>query len=165
MDDVSLGAAGSRLGTGTLILLDEQTCPVAMLRNLEHFYAQESCGWCTPCWQGLHWVEELLSAIEEGSGTHEDLDLLYWHVAQLKPGHTFCDLAPGAMEPLESALGLFREDFVRHIEESGCPWRRGGFAAPDAPGTAAAGAGAAAHTPAAGVVPTSGRSGDGGSGR
>ena len=61
MDDVSLRAAGSRLGTGTLIVLDEQTCPVGMLRNLEHFYAQESCGWCTPCWQGLHWVEELLA--------------------------------------------------------------------------------------------------------
>jgi NADH-quinone oxidoreductase subunit F len=129
MDDVSLRAAGSRLGTGTLIVLDEQTCPVAMLRNLEHFYAQESCGWCTPCWQGLHWVEELLGAIEEGRGTDEDLELLDWHVAQLKPGHTFCDLAPGAMEPLESALELFREDFIRHIEERECPWTRDGRSA------------------------------------
>ena len=159
MDDVSLGAAGSRLGTGTLILLDEQTCPVAMLRNLEHFYAQESCGWCTPCWQGLHWVEELLSAIEEGRGTHEDLELLDWHVAQLKPGRTFCDLAPGAMEPLESALALFREDFVRHVEEGGCPWRRGGFAVPGAvPGAAL---GAAAHGQEAGAAPAAGSAGGG----
>ncbi len=125
MDEDSLRAEGSRLGTGTLILLDEQTCPVAMLRNLEHFYAQESCGWCTPCWQGLRWVEELLDGIEEGRGTHEDLELLDWHVAQLKPDHTFCDLAPGAMEPLESGLALFRDDFLRHIEERGCPWKSG----------------------------------------
>ncbi len=123
LDDRSLRAEGSRLGTGTLIVLDEQTCPVAMLRNLEHFYARESCGWCTPCWQGLHWVEEILVTIEEGEGTLEDLELLEWHVGQLKPDHTFCDLAPGAMEPLESGLRLFREDFLRHIEERGCPWK------------------------------------------
>jgi NADH-quinone oxidoreductase subunit F len=124
MDDVSLRAAGSRLGTGTLIMLDDRTCPVGMLRNLEQFYAQESCGWCTPCWQGLHWVEEALSAIEEGRGTSEDLEMLHWHVEKLRPDHTFCDLAPGAMEPLESGLELFREEFERHIQEQRCPWKR-----------------------------------------
>jgi NADH-quinone oxidoreductase subunit F len=123
LDDRSLGEVGSRLGTGTLIVLDDDTCPVAMLRNLEDFYARESCGWCTPCWQGLHWVEELLATIEEGRGTREDLELLKWHTAQLKPDHTFCDLAPGAMEPLESGLELFREDFLRHIDEQRCPWQ------------------------------------------
>jgi NADH-quinone oxidoreductase subunit F len=106
-------------------VLDEQTCPVGMLRNLEHFYAQESCGWCTPCWQGLRWVEELLETIEHGHGTRADLELLDWHVAQLKPERTFCDLAPGAMEPLETGLGLFREDFLRHIDEQRCPWQAG----------------------------------------
>jgi NADH-quinone oxidoreductase subunit F len=123
MDDTSLRAIGSRLGTGTAIVLDEQTCPVGMLSNLERFYAQESCGWCTPCWQGLRWVERLLAEIEEGQGTREDLDLLYWHVNQVKPEHTFCDLAPGAMEPLASGLDLFHEDVVRHIDEARCPWR------------------------------------------
>jgi NADH-quinone oxidoreductase subunit F len=126
MDDDSLQAVGSRLGTGTVIVLDEQTCPVGMIRNLEHFYAQESCGWCTPCWQGLRWVEESLGSIERGEGTREDLYLLHWHTTQIKPGHTFCDLAPGAMEPLESGLELFREDLVRHIEEGRCPWKRSG---------------------------------------
>jgi len=130
MDDASLREAGSRIGTGTLILLDHETCPVAMLRNLEHFYAQESCGWCTPCWQGLHWVEELLDAIEEGRGTHEDLELLQWHVELVKPEHTFCDLATGAMEPLESGLKLFHDDFIRHIEDHGCPWKRGEHGGP-----------------------------------
>lgn len=135
MDDESLRAVGSRLGTGTLILLDEQTCPVGMLHNLEHFYAQESCGWCTPCWQGLQWVEELLGAIERGNGEMDDMDVLDWHVAQIKPEHTFCDHAPGAMEPLESGLKMFREDFLRHIEERGCPWRKGGREAAPEGGT------------------------------
>ena len=54
MDNGSLTRVGSRLGTGTVIVLDDRTCPVGMLQNLEQFYAQESCGWCTPCWQGLH---------------------------------------------------------------------------------------------------------------
>lgn len=123
MDEGSLKAVGSRLGTGTVIVLDDQTCPVGMLGNLEHFYAQESCGWCTPCWQGLEWVDRLLRSIEDGRGTAEDLALLEWHTGVIGPGHTFCDLAPGAMEPLESGLRLFHDDFVRHVEERRCPWR------------------------------------------
>ncbi len=123
MDEASLNRVGSRLGTGTIIVLDDQTCPIGMLGNLEHFYAQESCGWCTPCWQGLEWVDRLLGSIEEGHGTAEDLALLEWHAGLVKPGHTFCDLAPGAMEPLESGLKFFRDDFVRHIEEGRCPWK------------------------------------------
>ena len=110
MDDASLRAAGSRLGTGTLIVLDDQTCPVGMLRNLEHFYAQESCGWCTPCWQGLHWVEESAARHREsGEARRKTSSCSHWHADQIKPEHTFCDLAPGAMEPLESGLELFRE--------------------------------------------------------
>lgn len=123
MDFDSVQAAGSRLGTGTMIVLDDRTCPVGMLRNLEHFFAQESCGWCTPCRDGLPWVEKLLDAIEEGRGEREDLDLLAMHAKSLGPGLTYCALAPGAMEPLQSGLVLFREDFLRHIDEKRCPWR------------------------------------------
>jgi len=122
MDDVSLAKLGSRLGTGTVIVLDDKTCPVGMLRNLEQFYAQESCGWCTPCWQGLHWAQLLLGAIEEGRGTTGDLDLLQWHAELIKPGHTFCDLATGAMEPLESGLRYFHDDLVEHINDKHCPY-------------------------------------------
>ena len=68
--------AGSRLGTGTMIVLDDQTCPVGMVWNLEHFFAQESCGWCTPCWSGLGWVERILRAMEEGRGQPGDLEKL-----------------------------------------------------------------------------------------
>jgi NADH-quinone oxidoreductase subunit F len=125
MDDVSLKKVGSRLGTGTVIVLDDRTCPVGMLRNLEQFYAQESCGWCTPCWQGLHWVQLLLGAIEAGRGTSADLELLKWHTDMIKPGHTFCDLATGAMEPLATGLRYFENDLLRHIDEGRCPYAAG----------------------------------------
>jgi len=123
MDFASIQKAGSRLGTGTMIVLDDQTCPVAMVHNLEHFFAQESCGWCTPCREGLPWTEKLLKAIEEGQGDEGDLELLERHSKLLGPGHTFCALAPGAVEPLQSAMRYFREDFERHITEKRCPWR------------------------------------------
>ena len=123
MDFASIQKAGSRLGTGTMIVLDDQTCPVAMVHNLEHFFAQESCGWCTPCREGLPWTEKLLKAIEDGQGDEGDLELLERHSKLLGPGHTFCALAPGAVEPLQSAMRYFREDFERHITEKRCPWR------------------------------------------
>jgi NADH-quinone oxidoreductase subunit F len=123
MDFETVMGAGSRLGTGTMIVLDDQTCPVAMVLNLERFFAQESCGWCTPCREGLPWVARLLAAIEEGRGRPGDLERLARHAKLLGPGHTFCALAPGAVEPLQSALKYFREDFERHIDEGGCPWR------------------------------------------
>lgn len=123
MDYTSIQKAGSRLGTGTMIVLDDKTCPVAMVHNMEHFFAQESCGWCTPCREGLPWTEKLLKAIEDGQGRQGDLELLERHSKLLGPGHTFCALAPGAVEPLQSALRFFREDFERHITEKRCPWR------------------------------------------
>jgi NADH-quinone oxidoreductase subunit F len=123
MDFASVAKVGSRLGTGTMIVLDDQTCPVGMLQNLEHFFAQESCGWCTPCRDGLPWTAKILQALEEGQGEPRDVERLALHTKLLGPGRTFCPLAPGAMEPLQSALKYFREDFERHIREKGCPWR------------------------------------------
>ncbi len=134
MDFGSVEKAGSRLGTGTMIVLDDQTCPVGMVQNLEHFFAQESCGWCTPCWSGLAWADQILQAIEAGQGQPGDLDILAHIVKFCAPGNTFCALAPGAVEPLQSALKYFREDFERHIREKRCPWRQDGAARP-APGT------------------------------
>jgi NADH-quinone oxidoreductase subunit F len=122
MDYASVQKAGSRLGTGTVIVLDDRTCPVGMVRNLEEFFAQESCGWCTPCWAGLHWVADVLRDLEEGAGQPGDLDRLSAHARLLGPGHTYCALAPGAAEPLQSALKYFHDDFERHIREHRCPW-------------------------------------------
>jgi len=123
MDYASLGKVGSRLGTGTMIILDDKTCPVGMVHNLEHFFAQESCGWCTPCREGLPWVEKILFSLEEGTGRMEDIDLLLFHAKHLAPGRTFCALAPGAVEPLQSSLKYFRDDYIKHIHDKRCPWR------------------------------------------
>ena len=123
MDYNSVQAAGSRLGTGTMILLDDRTCPVGMVLNLEQFFAQESCGWCTPCREGLPWASEILAAIENGHGEDGDLEKLQELCIGLGPGNTYCALAPGAVEPLQSALKYFREDFERHIREHRCPWK------------------------------------------
>jgi NADH-quinone oxidoreductase subunit F len=123
MDFTALSKAGSRMGTGTMIVLDDQTCPVGMTWNLTHFFAQESCGWCTPCWSGLRWAEHILKALEDGKGRPGDLEKLAHQAKMWGPGATFCALAPGAAEPLESALKHFRDDFERHIREQRCPWR------------------------------------------
>lgn len=115
MDYASVGKVGSRLGTGTMIILDDRTCPVLMVLNLEQFFAQESCGWCTPCRDGLPWVVTLLKDLVEGRGRPEDLATLERMCGFLGPGNTFCALAPGAMEPLQSALKHFREDFENYL--------------------------------------------------
>jgi NADH-quinone oxidoreductase subunit F len=124
MDFTSIQKAGSRLGTGTMIVMDDHTCPVGMVHNLLKFFAQESCGWCTPCREGLPWAARMLWAIEQGDGRMEDIDLLASHAYMLRPGMTFCALAPGAVEPLQSALKYFREDFVRHVVEKQCPYKK-----------------------------------------
>ncbi len=123
LDYDSVAAAGSRMGTGTIIVLDDRTCPVAMVQNLESFFARESCGWCTPCRDGLPWTAKILAALCDGDGRAGDLERLESHCGLLGPGNTFCALAPGAVEPLQSALRHFRSDFERHLEEGGCPYR------------------------------------------
>lgn len=123
MDFNSMKEAGSRLGTGTIVVIDEETCIVGLLNNLMRFFAHESCGWCTPCREGIVWTANLLRAIEEGRGKPGDIERLKHHTRMLAPGHTFCAFAPGAMEPLQSALTLFEDDFQRHIRNGRCPWR------------------------------------------
>ena len=123
MDFDSVMKAGSRLGTGTMIVLDDRTCPVGFVHNLIKFFARESCGWCTPCRDGLPWLEKILRSLEEGSGLPGDIEVLEQHCRLLGPGNTFCALAPGAVEPLQSALKYFREDFEKHIKEKKCPWK------------------------------------------
>ena len=123
LDYDDIAKAGSRLATGTMIVLDDKTCPVGMVGNLMTFFSQESCGFCTPCRDGLPWVDEIFRQFENGNGNHKDLAILEEHVDYLGPGKTFCALAPGATAPLGSGLRYFREDFERHISEKRCPYR------------------------------------------
>jgi NADH-quinone oxidoreductase subunit F len=123
MDSVSVERAGSRLGTGTIIVLDNETCPVGMVSNLMRFFARESCGWCTPCREGLPWTAQILHAVEQGQGQAGDVERLALHTRLISGKNTFCELAPGAMAPLESALRYFGQDFQRHVQERECPWR------------------------------------------
>ncbi|MDO8270769.1 MAG: NADH-quinone oxidoreductase subunit NuoF [Gammaproteobacteria bacterium] len=119
-----IGKAGSRLATGTMIVLDDRTCPVGMVGNLMKFFSHESCGWCTPCRDGLPWIDEIFQRFEKGGGLESDMQVLTDHLEYLGPGRTFCALAPGAMAPLGSALRHFRDDFHDHIHGGGCPWQR-----------------------------------------
>jgi NADH-quinone oxidoreductase subunit F len=123
LDFNGMDQTGTRLGTGAAIVLDDRTCPVGMILNLMHYFAQESCGWCTPCREGLPWTEKMLQAIESGDGRLEDLDRLDHHAKYLDSGFTFCALAPGAAGPLKTGLMYFRDEFERHIREKRCPWR------------------------------------------
>ena len=126
MDYKTIQEAGSRMGTGTMILMDDSICPVDISRNLQHFFAQESCGFCTPCREGLPWIEALLSDIENGKGQEGDLEVLGVNADYIgKPGNTFCLHATGAIEPLQSALKYFREDFETHIQTGKCPYKQG----------------------------------------
>ncbi len=117
MDYETVAQAGSRLGTGTMIILDQKTNVVEMVLNLERFFAQESCGWCTPCRDGLPWTVKLLEDLLAGKGREEDLDQLFKLTRLMGPGNTFCALAPGAMEPLQSALKYFRADFEKYLAD------------------------------------------------
>jgi NADH-quinone oxidoreductase subunit F len=123
MDFASVRAAGSRLGTGTMIVLDDKTCPVAFTHNLIKFFSDESCGWCTPCREGLPWIEKILYSFENGTAKPGDMGLLEFHTHYLAPGNTFCAHAPGAVEPLQSGLKYYRDDFVKHITGQRCPWK------------------------------------------
>ena len=122
MEYATIQKAGSRMGTGTMIIVDDSVCIVDLSRNLQHFFAQESCGFCTPCRDGLPWLERLLIDIEEGRGTAADLEMLERNARFIgAPGNTFCLHATGAIEPLASALKYFREDFEAHIKLGRCP--------------------------------------------
>ena len=122
MTFAAMAGRGTRLGTGTAIILDDRTCPVGFIANLQQFFARESCGWCAPCRDGLPWVERTLKAIEVGQGQASDLEILQEMTDNLGPGRTFCALAPGAMASLQSGITYFKATFEQHIEMGSCPW-------------------------------------------
>ncbi|MEM7361094.1 MAG: NADH-quinone oxidoreductase subunit NuoF [Pseudomonadota bacterium] len=116
MDYDVIAKAGSRLGTGTMIILDDKTCVVGMVKNLVEFFAQESCGFCTPCRDGLPWTAQVLDDIQLGKGRPSDMQTLTDQARFIGAiGNTHCALAPGAMEPVTSALKYFADDFQAYL--------------------------------------------------
>lgn len=115
MDFDSIGKAGSRLGTALAMAVDNEVNMVSLTLNLEKFFARESCGWCTPCREGLPWSVKLLQAIDNGEGQKGDIETLEKLCRDLGPGKTFCAHAPGAVEPLQSAIKYFRSEFEAGI--------------------------------------------------
>ncbi len=115
MDFDSIGKAGSRLGTALAMAVDHEINMVSLTLNLEKFFARESCGWCTPCREGLPWSVKILQALEQGEGQPGDIETLEQLCRDLGPGKTFCAHAPGAVEPLQSAIKYFRAEFEAGI--------------------------------------------------
>jgi NADH-quinone oxidoreductase subunit F len=121
LDFESVGAAGSMLGTRALQIFDETVCVVRAVLRWSEFYAHESCGKCTPCREGTYWYKQMLKRLEAGQGTEEDLETLL-DLSDNILGRSFCALGDGATSPVTSSIKHFREEYVRHFENGGCPF-------------------------------------------
>jgi NADH-quinone oxidoreductase subunit F len=119
MDYDSIAKAGSMLGSGAVIVMDETRCMVRSLERLSYFYFEESCGQCTPCREGTGWLYRVVHRIENGQGCPDDLDLLN-SVAENIQGRTICALGDAAAMPVRAFIKHFRSEFEHHIEHKRC---------------------------------------------
>ena len=116
-----IAGAGSMLGTKALQVFDETTCVVRAVLRWTEFYAHESCGKCTPCREGTFWLVQILRRLENGKGSEEDLEKLL-DISDNILGRSFCALGDGATSPITSSLEYFREEYVDHLRQGGCPF-------------------------------------------
>lgn len=121
LDYEGVGAAGSMLGTKALQIFDDTVCVVRAVLRWTEFYAHESCGKCTPCREGTYWLVQILERLEKGEGTEADLETLL-DVADNINGKSFCALGDGAASPIFSSLKYFRDEYVAHLAQRGCPF-------------------------------------------
>jgi NADH-quinone oxidoreductase subunit F len=119
LDYDSIAKAGSMLGSGAVIVMDETRCAVKCLLRLAYFYFEESCGQCTPCREGTGWMYRVIHRIEHGLGRPEDLDLLL-SVADNIQGRTICALGDAAAMPVRAFVKTYRDEFAYHIENKRC---------------------------------------------
>lgn len=124
----ALKAVDNMAGSGAVVVMDDSTCMVRALWRVSKFYAEESCGQCTPCREGTPWMERIVRKIEEGQGEMKDLDLLMSVAKAIAPyppiglGTTICALGDAAALPVQSYVMKFREEFEQHIREKRCPF-------------------------------------------
>ena len=128
LDQEAVGKAGSMLGSGSVVVMDETTCPVRAAWRISRFFWRESCGQCTPCREGSGWIEKVLRRIEEGAGREEDLELLLDACDNIAPGlswppkqTTICVLGPSIPSSIVSGIQRFRDEYLVHVKEGGCP--------------------------------------------
>jgi NADH-quinone oxidoreductase subunit F len=121
MDYDSVAKAGSMLGSGGMVVMDEDTCMVDMARRIMHFYAHESCGWCIPCREGTAWLRKMLDRFHAGFGRPEDIDLV-GDLAKNMLGRTFCPLGDAAALPTISIVQKWRNEFEQHLTGR-CPFK------------------------------------------
>jgi NADH-quinone oxidoreductase subunit F len=119
MDYDSIAKAGSMLGSGAVIVLDDSRCMVKALQRLSYFYMHESCGQCTPCREGTGWLSRVVDRIEAGLGREDDLDLLD-NVAENIQGRTICALGDAAAMPVRAMIKHFRPEFEHHVANKTC---------------------------------------------
>jgi NADH-quinone oxidoreductase subunit F len=131
LDQDEVGKAGSMLGSGSIIVMDEDTCAVRAAWRITRFFHRESCGQCTPCREGSGWLDKVMYRIEQGAGREEDLDLLFDVCDNIAPGlswpprqTTICVLGPSIPSSITSAVRMFRDEFLVHIKDGQCPFPR-----------------------------------------
>jgi len=123
MDFDSLAKIGSMLGSGGVVMMDEDTCMVKVARRIAHFYAHESCGWCIPCREGTNWQRRLLDRFHDKGGLPEDPDTLL-DISMNILGKTLCPLGDAAALPAISIVKKFRHEFEEHLKLGHCPYER-----------------------------------------
>jgi NADH-quinone oxidoreductase subunit F len=123
MDFDQVGKAGSMLGSGGVVVLDETTCMVEFALRTMKFYAHESCGWCIPCREGTDWLKKSLTRLHEGGAVDKDIDNIRY-LAENMLGRTFCPLGDAAAMPTIAFVKKWRKEFEDHLEGKGCPYHR-----------------------------------------
>ncbi len=121
LDYEAVGSAGSMLGTKALQIFDETTCVVRAVLRWTEFYKHESCGKCTPCREGTWWLVQTLERLEHGEGNEGDLEVLV-DLCDNILGRSFCALGDGATSPITSSIQYFRDEYIAHLAQGGCPF-------------------------------------------
>jgi NADH-quinone oxidoreductase subunit F len=125
MDFDTLMKAGSMLGSGGLVVVDDSTCMVKFALRIMKFYKHESCGWCIPCREGTDWLEKTLTRFHQGAGIKKDIDNIQY-LSENMLGRTFCPLGDAAALPTISIVQKFRKEFEDHLEGKPCPFEKAG---------------------------------------